>query len=210
VDETVQVVDSVPPFAFDWDTRAVSNGTHTLQAVAYDIAGNAGSSSIVTVTVSNSSTETLTFTPTSDATIKKKYPTTNYGVSTKVEVDNSPVTQYLITFTVSGVGTRSVTGAKLRLWNVNASNRGGDFHVGNVAWNERTVTWNTAPTYDAATIASLGSVARNIWVEVDLTSLITGDGTYSFRVTSPSSDGADYTSREGSSASRPQLVVTVA
>jgi hypothetical protein len=69
------------------------------------------------------------------------------------------------------------------------------------------VNWNTAPGYDAATVASLGAVSTGIWYEVDLSNLITGDGTYSLRVTSPSSNGADYSSREG--ANPPQLVLAL-
>ena len=47
----------------------------------------------------------------------------------KLETDNSPVKQYLIRFTVSGVGTRTVTGATLRLSCVDPSPSGGVFTV---------------------------------------------------------------------------------
>jgi len=40
--------------------------------------------------------------------------------------------------------------------------------------------------------------------------VIHGDGTYTFRVTTPNTDDADYTSRDGVIGSRPQLVLTVA
>jgi len=50
-------------------------------------------------------------------------------------------------------------------------------------------------------------VTTGNWYEVDLTSLISGDGTYSLRISSTSSDGADYSSKEG--ANPPQLVVTL-
>jgi hypothetical protein len=52
-------------------------------------------------------------------------------------------------------------------------------------------------------------VTKGTWVEADLSSVITGDGTYSFCVTSGSIDRASYTSKEGTSGSRPQLVLTV-
>ncbi len=45
--------DVVAPFSVAWDTTTASNGSHTLTAVARDAAGNAGTSSPVTVTVSN-------------------------------------------------------------------------------------------------------------------------------------------------------------
>jgi fibronectin type 3 domain-containing protein len=39
--------------AFDWNSAAVPNGTHTLQLQARDVAGNLGHSSVVSVTVQN-------------------------------------------------------------------------------------------------------------------------------------------------------------
>ena len=52
---------------------------------------------------------------------------------------------------------------------------------------------------------ALSGVAVGNWYEVDLTSYITGDGTYTIRVSSTSPDGADYWSKEGTSP--PQLLV---
>ncbi len=48
--------DSYAPYSMPWDTSTVSNGTHTLLAVARDAAGNIGTSAPVHVTVSNSKT----------------------------------------------------------------------------------------------------------------------------------------------------------
>ena len=41
------------PASFSWDTTAYTNGSYTLQARAYDAAGNMGSSGFITVTVLN-------------------------------------------------------------------------------------------------------------------------------------------------------------
>lgn len=38
---------------YPWDTTAMSNGSHTIQAKAYDAAGNVGTSSTVAVTIAN-------------------------------------------------------------------------------------------------------------------------------------------------------------
>jgi hypothetical protein len=48
------------PYNFAWNTTTLANGSHTLQAKAYDAAGNVGASAIVTVTVSNSALTNLT------------------------------------------------------------------------------------------------------------------------------------------------------
>jgi len=68
---------------------------------------------------------------------------------------------------------------KLCLYNKDAANAGGNFYrVADNTWQEETVTWNNAPVADTTLLASLGSVSVNTWYEVDVTSLITGAGTY--------------------------------
>jgi subtilisin family serine protease len=59
----VVAVDTTAPYQFSWDSAGVANGTATLVAVAYDVAGTAGASAAVTVTVANTvptTTETWT------------------------------------------------------------------------------------------------------------------------------------------------------
>jgi len=108
---------------------------------------------------------------------------------------------------MTGINEQTVTNAKIRLYNTDAANAGGKFyHVSDDSWQEETVTWDTAPTADPTSLASLGAVSINTWYEVDVTSLITGDGTYSLRI-SDSTGGADYSSKEGANA--PQLVLTL-
>ena len=86
---------------------------------------------------------------------------------------------------------------------------GGQFYrATSTAWSESTVTWQTAPSADPALLTSLGPVSSGSWYEVDLTSLVVGDGTYSLRVSSSSSDGAHYASKERTGGVAPQLVVT--
>jgi len=161
----------------------------------------------MTVIVNNRLT-TFNFTSVADATIKATEPTTNFGKEFKLYVDNSPVLNFLIKFSVSGIGTRRVVSAKLRLYSADPADKGGEFHrVANSSWSEQTVTWNNAPVADTAVLASFGSVITNTWYEVDVTSLITGDGTYSIKATSPSSDGAAFHSKE-SAGFAPKLVVT--
>src|SRR5205823_12374297 len=45
--------DTAAPYSVAWDTTAATNSTHTLTARARDAAGNQTTSSVVTVTVSN-------------------------------------------------------------------------------------------------------------------------------------------------------------
>ena len=118
---------------------------------------------------------------------------------------------FLLKFSISGLGGRQVQSARLRLYAVDPSASGGSFHrLANTAWTQGAVTWNNAPAADAAVLASLGTVAAGNWYEVDVTPLVAGDGAVSLRVTSGSSNGADYSSREGAAGFAPQLTVTVA
>lgn len=50
---TVVAVDSAAPYSFSWNSTGVANGMATLAAVAYDAAGNTGSSTSVAVNVAN-------------------------------------------------------------------------------------------------------------------------------------------------------------
>jgi hypothetical protein len=53
VDGTLLSTDYSSPWSFDWNTQQVGAGSHNLQAKAYDAVGHVGTSSSVTVTVSN-------------------------------------------------------------------------------------------------------------------------------------------------------------
>lgn len=150
----------------------------------------------------------MTATLVGDTYVRADSPTTNFGSSTSLQVDGSPVKHFLLKFSVSGVGTQRVTAATLRLYNVDPSSAGGDFHGASSSWDERTVTWNTKPTYDPATVASQGSVAVGNWYDVNVTPLVTGDGTVSLLATTANTNGADYSSKEGTPGRAPELIVT--
>jgi chitodextrinase len=200
------------------DTSVAPGTRYAYQVVAYDGAGNASEpSDTVFVTTATPppppppppGPRTLTFTPSADATIVSGTPSRNFGTTSMLEADNSPVKGFLIRFDVGGVGPATVTSARLRLHVTNASDRGGDFRATANGWTENAVTWATAPAAGAL-VASLGTVAAGSWQEFELAGgAVTGDGAFSFRVASPSSDGAAYDSREAGAALAPQLILTV-
>ena len=81
VDGASLATDNATPYSFAWDTTALPNGTHTLAVVASDAAGNSGSSSAVSVTVSNTPPDTTAPTvaitaPASGATVSGTTPVT--------------------------------------------------------------------------------------------------------------------------------------
>src|SRR5213080_1978214 len=150
---------------------------------------------------------TLVFSPTDDATVRADQPDTNFGTSTTLVADASPLRNFLLKFSISGVGSCQVTSAKLRLFQVDSSDRGGDFHITTGAWSDSTVKWNYNFPALGPVVASLGRVSSGQWYEVDLTPVVQWDGVVSLGVTSPSSDGAYYSSKDG--ANPQQLVLTL-
>ena len=152
----------------------------------------------------------LSFMPTDDATIKSWDPGLNFGSNDTLEADYGPDDHFLIKFIVRGLNNRMIINAKLRLYNLNGSNKGGNLYgLTDNSWHEDDVTWSTAPFVSSEIIGTLGPVNEFNWYEIDVTSFILGDGIYSFRMSTTDSDGADYVSKEGDPALAPQLVITV-
>ncbi|MEA2001141.1 MAG: alkaline phosphatase, partial [Actinomycetota bacterium] len=50
-------------------------------------------------------------------------------------------------------------------------------------------------------------MSKGNWYELDVTPLVTGDGPVAIRVSSPSPNGVDYVSTEGTPGLAPELIV---
>jgi chitodextrinase len=176
---------------------------------AYDVSTNLSQPSNTINLVTPARPTVMTFGPAADASIRSDLPGNNFGADSALGIDNSPIEDLLLKFTVNGVAGRQVESAKLRLYCIDAGGSGGVFkRVANNGWVESTVNWTNAPAADAATLATLGATTAGTWYEVDVTSLVTGDGTFSFRIASTSPNGTDYNSKEGTAGLTPQLVIT--
>ena len=193
------------------DSTIAPASTYAYTVVAIDAAGNRSAASAPAALVTGAASTTLSITASADTYTRADFPTSVNGAATEIIADGSPIKHALMTFTVSGVGGRTVTGAVLKLTCSDPSNFGGELHrVDPTAWSEASVTWNNAPAADAAVISTLGPVVAGSTYILDLSSVVTGDGTYSFQLQSGSTDGAHYASKEVGAASAPRLVLTVA
>jgi hypothetical protein len=175
--------------------------------------GVLAASSLMATSVSNadSAAASAIFTAVADTYAHSDSPSTNYGTITQLEVDNNPAKRTFLKFNVTGL-TGQVTSAKLRIHTSPAddaaSDAGGAFRaMSNTTWSETGVTWTNQPALDGATLGTFGQVWPNTWYEVDVTSYVRGNGTFSIGIDSTSSNGVDYDSRE-SGPTAPQLVVT--
>lgn len=154
--------------------------------------------------------QVLAFAPVADAYTLRTVSRSNYGKKTALLVDASPEARTYLKFTTSGLSGKTIVSAKLRLYAIDPSDLGGRLHrVSNTSWTETGIKWSNQPSYSSTVLGTIGAVTAGNWYEVDVTSQVTGNGTLAFALVSSSTNGADYTSREGTAANRPQLVVTV-
>ena len=189
------------------DTTAHSNTSYTYVVQASDGINVSSGSTPTSVTTPNGPV-VLTFSPVADTYIASDVPSSNFGATPSMTIDGSPESNALLKFDVSGLNGKIVASAKLRLYCVNGSSSGGDFHkLSDTSWDETAVTWNQPPgTPDPGVLDSLGSVQSGSWYEVDVTAAVTGDGLVGIEGLSSDLDGARYSTREGSAP--PQLILT--
>lgn len=148
---------------------------------------------------------TFTFVPIADAYVYQTNPTTNYGSSNLLRADASPLMRSYLRFNIQGV-TGTITRVTLRLYANSASSAG--YQIGNVTnntWTETTINYNNAPAIGSSNGTS-GSFGAGAWTTVDITSLVTGNGTINLGLYTTSSTAISLNSRQATS-NVPQLIV---
>ncbi|MBV9790077.1 MAG: phytase, partial [Chloroflexi bacterium] len=184
-----------------WDPRRVGSGGATPTPTATPAPTS-------TPTATPSPGATLTFRPIADARVEEANPGSNYGTSSTLRVDggSDPDIESYLRFTVTGA-TTAVQSVKLRVYSTSSSANGPAVYATGGGWTESGITWSTRPSRTSGALDDRGSVAANTWLEYDLTSLITGDGTYNLLLALDNPDGINLSAREGSAV--PQLVLTL-
>jgi len=153
---------------------------------------------------------TLTFNASADARVNEAAPTTNYGTATTLQVDGDAglALRSFIRFTASGI-SQPVQSAKLRVFcTTNGTANGPAVYLAANNWTESGtggITWNTQPALLSGVVDNTGAIGTNVWVEYDVTSFVTGNGTYSFALLPDGNDGVTFSSREGGTP--PQLFI---
>lgn len=153
---------------------------------------------------------TMTLSPTADSYVQQSAATTNYGDASTLVADALPARRTFIAFTVTGL-SGSVTSVHLRL-HATTENAGSDTGgtvktVSSNTWSEAGITWNNQPDIDGPTVGVLGEIEANTWYDLDVTGVVTTNGTVGFAITSSAADGAYYDSTE-SGDNGPRLVIT--
>ena len=184
-------------------------GGYTARLTVSNSFGSSSTTRSITVTSPGGGGGT-TLTPTDDTYVDAGNPTAVNGSVNNLRVRSGSVTLHTyLKFTVAGVG--AVTDARLRLWVTDASVDGGSLYaVPSTTWTEGTTNWNTRPQTSGGAIDTVGAAPLGQWVELDVSGVVSGDGTYSFALINASNDVARYSSSEATAAQRPQLVLTPA
>ena len=153
------------------------------------------------------STSSFTFAPVADAYVIQSYPSNNYGSSTSLRADASPVTRTYVRFTVQGLNGATVQSAKVRFYAKSSNSTGLTVSaVSDNTWTESGITYNNAPV-PGTKINSSKSFTSGTWVEVDVSGYVKSEATYNIAVTTSSSKNINLSSREASTKA-PQLVVS--
>jgi acid phosphatase type 7 len=149
----------------------------------------------------------LTFIAEADAQVNEEDPDKNDGTSTFLQVDggSEPGVESFIRFTVTGL-SGSIQNAVLRVYDTtNASENGPAVYATEPTWAEDEITWNNRPRRTSEELDNQGSISTDTWVEYNVTTALTGNGTFSFVLAADSSDAATFSSRQGSQP--PELMI---
>jgi len=144
-----------------------------------------------------------TFDAAADTYVDASAPNTNYGTQTTLRTDNSPVIRSYLRFTLSGAVAGS---AILQFYAETGSSRGVEVRaVADTTWGETTTTYANAPAVGAL-LASTGPFSAGTWHTLDVSAAVTGDGPVSFALVNLNDTAVRFTSRTGTTATRPHLV----
>jgi hypothetical protein len=183
------------PGSYDWIFEPAAGGT-------FQDAGTAATHGRPTPRA------TRTFTVASDATVDQARPSTNFGTSSLLRVDgdagDGADRRAYLKATVTGL-PGVVDRAALRLWVTNPTVDGPRVLPTTTRWSGRTITWRTRPSATGSAASDHGRIVAGEYVDLDVTAIVTGNGTYGFLLWPTSPDGLDVDSLQG--AHPPRLIV---
>jgi hypothetical protein len=154
----------------------------------------------------------LSINASADTYTDDEQPLVNFDVvdEDRLGVDGDPLRRIFLRFDVAGIDGFTVESAVVQLradsGSSSGTDMGGTIHaVSDTTWDESVVTHANSPVVDGPALASLGAVAPNQVVQLDVTPAIGGDGAYAFAIMPGSGNAAFYRSREDIGG--PQLVL---
>ena len=188
------------------DSNLIPSTTYTYTVDAFDQAGNFSAKSSPVSATTLAMPANLIFTPSADTYVSSANPSTNYGSATTLRLDASPDLHGYLRFVVQGTSGYPISRASLNLYANTTSSFGFQTSaVADTTWGENTVVYSNAPTLGSI-LASSGPSVANSWSTLDISSYITGDGTYNLGILTSSSSAMSFPSREAGT-NIPQLIL---
>ncbi|WP_236782970.1 CBM96 family carbohydrate-binding protein [Arthrobacter sp. QXT-31] len=218
---TYNSADRVATLNPDADLTAGTTYTATIKsgtAGVKDAAGNALATDrtwqFTTAAAAGGGTaETVTLTATADSYVSSGATGTNFGTSTTLGVDGSPVEASYFKFDLSAYAGRTLENATLQLRSAGSGSTGTQNVkvVASDTWTETAITYANRPAMGTS-IGRLGPTTTNTNYTVPLTvSGLTGElgQQLSLGLDATSGDGLDLNSKEAGSTAAPKLVLTL-
>ncbi|MGB0385128.1 MAG: DNRLRE domain-containing protein [Ardenticatenaceae bacterium] len=139
-----------------------------------------------------------------DTYVNANSPDSNFGNSPALRNDASPEINSYLRFNVANL-EGFIDSATLRVYANSGSGVGFNVHgVSDNSWDELLTTFNNAPVI-GSNVGSSGPFSAGVYVDVDVTSLVSAEGLVSFGLSSTTSAAISYSSKEG--ANPPELLI---
>jgi len=182
-------------------------GTFTVQLTVTNGLGSNTQTRTNLITVQQPATA-LVLKPIEDGHVRELTPNRNYGSLPEMRVRRTPGESYhsYVKFFVPP-GPMRISSATLRLFCTDGGTDGGTLHPVGRDWSETGFNWWTAPPLTAASVGSIGDIATGASVDVNLSTVVTHNGTAAFGIDNLSTNSIFYSTRE--SANPPELRLTL-
>ena len=193
------------------DTGLSASTQYTYKVQARDKSSNQNEtawSTTKSATTDTTGGQNLEFTASEDTYVSEQGPDNNYGSWTTMRIRTNSDKDYFayIKVTVSGA-SGTVTSAKLKIrtydasipYNVSAWAVTGSWSEGTLTWNNDNLSWG------GSALDTKSGLSAETWYEWDVTSAVSGNGTYTFGIKSSGDTGKSLYSTE--SAYDPVLLV---
>jgi ELWxxDGT repeat protein len=209
-------IDTGSPYTVTWSSAPV--GSYVLTAVATDNRGAVVTSSTVTVKV------TATLALTADSHVRANNGNSNFGNDTTLIVQegssNGNIRWTYVKFDLTSVPT--ITNAKVRVFGAVSSTTSttiqtAAYSVSTTTWTETGLTWNNKPASGSTALATVTIVNNSTtarWYELDVTAYLQAEKaagrnvvSLAFKNLANSTPYVSFTSKEGTAANRPQVLI---
>jgi hypothetical protein len=183
---------------------SVSGATEYSYTVdAFDAFGNHSDLSGAAVVTTLPPTTISAFDAVADSYVGEDLPLENHGSKIELRTDALPIRMSFLRFDVSGIVGAPLR-ATLRIYANSASSAGFEVHALTDTFDEATVTYDSGLAVGGL-IATSPAFTGDGYIDVDVTSAISGDGSIQFALVALGDTATSFSSREG--ANKPQLVI---